>query len=44
MLWEACNVVINLLILFGGVTLIVLLAFGVILTAMALFDMFTSKH
>lgn len=44
MLWEACNVVINLLILFGGVALIVLLAFGASLTIMALLDMFSSKH
>ena len=44
MLQEACDVVINLLILFGGVALIVLLAFSVILTTMTLLDMFTSKH
>ena len=44
MLWEVCDVVINLLILFGGVTLIVLFAFGAILTIMALLDMFPSDH
>lgn len=44
MLREACDVVINLLILFGGVALIVLLAFSVILTIMTLLDMFTSTH
>ena len=44
MLREAYDVVINLLILFGGVALIVLLAFSVILTIMTLLDMFTSTH
>ena len=44
MLWEACDVVINLLILLGGVALILLLAFGTVMTILALFDMFISKH
>lgn len=44
MLWEVNKVVINLLILFGGVALILLLAFGTVPTIIALFDMFTSKH
>lgn len=44
MLREVCDVVIDLLILSGGVALIVLLAFSVILTIMTLLDMFTSTH
>ena len=44
MLWEACDFVINLLILFGGVALILLLVFGTVLTIMTLLDMLTSKH
>lgn len=44
MLWEACDVVINLLILFGGVALILLLVFGTVLILMTLLDMLTSKH
>ena len=44
MLWEACDVVINLLILFGGVALILLLVFSIVLTIMTLLDMLTSKH
>ena len=44
MLWEACDFVINLLILLGGVALILLLVFGTVLTIMTLLDMLTSKH
>ena len=44
MLWEVCDVVINLLILFGGVALILLLVFSTVLTIMTLLDMLTSKH
>lgn len=44
MLWEVCDVVINLLILFGGVALILLLVFSTALTIMTLLDMLTSKH
>ena len=44
MLWEVCDVVINLLILFGGVALILLLVFSAVLTIMTLLDMLTSKH
>ena len=44
MLWEVCDVVINLLILFGGVALILLLVFSIVLTIMTLLDMLTSKH
>lgn len=44
MLWEVCDVVINLLILFGGVALILLLVFSTVLTIMALLDMLASKH
>lgn len=44
MLREVCDVVINLLILFGGVALILLLAFSTVLTIMTLLDMLAAKH
>lgn len=44
MLWDVCDVVVNLLILFGGVALILLLVFSTVLTIMTLLDMLTSKH
>lgn len=44
MLWEVCDVVINPLILFGGVALILLLVFSTVLTIMTLLDMLASKH